>query len=366
MPTSRRFRRTAVLVISACLVVPGAAGMAASDDPAPQRASHSPQPKVAASADLGAYYFARQEPLASTQYVGVDGKTYGRSPILIRGRDNHVFFGEEFDSACGHGKAYGKAMKRYSALASLLRRSGKRVIFTVSPNKSAVLKSKLLPSQLPHKKCDLLGMSQQERLIDRFGAKGYVPIRQALVDRAKRTGHVYWPLDTHWTRVGADVWVDAMARTLDPRLADRQRFRKGKETIEVDVSYLEVIPKTRETGPALYTSTPVRVAPVPGSLPYDPDKQFSTQHAWTTTPARKAWKGDTVILGDSFTYRALDNMQPLFARGTFLWYNQLSLDVLVDALVDADTVVMQITQRYVPISPLVLPAFKRQVEQALS
>jgi alginate O-acetyltransferase complex protein AlgJ len=356
MPLSRTARRAAAVALAAALLVPGAHGTAVSGE-----GRRAPDPVAEREA-----LQARSNPLTAAQFTGVDGKTHKSSPILVRGRHGTVFFGEEMDGACGYGKMFDKGLVRLAALASLIEKSGRRVVFTVPPNKSAVQKRDILKSQLPHGRCDLMGIAQQDRVLDTFRNNDYLPLRKTLAARAAAgQRHLYWPIDTHWTRLGAQVFVKGLASHLDPKLGARQTARRGKETIETDVSFLGVIPETYETAPALYTTTPVKVSPANGSPAYDPAITFSAEHRWISKPAQRTWRGRTLIIGDSFTYRALDNLMPLFARGRFLWYGQVTQKTLVDAIPAADTVVIAMTQRYLPIAPLTQPPFKRQLRRAL-
>ena len=350
---SRSARRTAALAVAALCLVPVASSAASPSgrdpvDPVSERAAFS----------------ARANPLTAPEYVGIDGQTHRHSPILVRGRNGTVFYGEDFDGACGYGKQFDRAMARLGRLARIIRASGRRVVFTVPPNKTAVMKGDILRSQLPHAACDLKGIAQQDRVLDRFASKSYVGLRKPLAEQARNgRRHLYWPIDTHWTRIGAQTWVTELAAHLDPGLADRQTARRGRETIETDVSYLGVIPETRERGPAVFSSTPVKVVADPV---YDPATQVNPMHTWRTTPARRAWRGRTLLIGDSFTYRALDNLMPLFAKGRFIWYGQPDIPSIPQAIANADTVVIEVVQRWVPISPVTEPSFVADVRRALS
>ena len=352
MPPSRAFRRTAALVAAAACLVPAATVAAPADgdrrpDPVSERTSFS----------------HKQSPLTQQQYTGVDGQTHKHSPILIRGRNGTVFYGEEMDGACGYGKQFDASLRKLGKLARLIAKSGRRVVFTVPPNKSAVVKKDILKSQLPHGKCDLTGIAQQDRSLDRYADKNYVGLRKPLADRAAHgQQHLFWPIDTHWTRLAADTWVKSLAGRLDPALAKRQTTRKARETIETDVSYLGVIPETKETGPAVFSTTKVKVKAEPA---YDPENVIVPHHTWSAKPAARTWPGRTLLIGDSFTYRALDALMPLFKDGEFIWYGQPGIPSIPDAIAAADTVVIEVVQRWVPISPLIKPDFTNQVKAAL-
>ena len=354
MPFSRSARRTAALVAAVACAVPAATSAAS-----PGADRRSPDP-----VSERAHFSAKQSPLSEQQYTGVDGQTHKHSPILIRGKNGTVFYGEEMDGACGYGAQFPASLKKLAKLAKVIQSSGRRVVFTVPPNKSAVVKKDILKNQLPHGKCDLMGIAQQDKVLDTFKNKAYVGLRKPLADRAaKGNRFLYWPIDTHWTRVASDTWVQLLANKLDPALAKRQTVRKGKETIETDVSYLGVIPETKERGPALFSTTKVKVVADPA---YDPANVIVPHHTWTTKPAGKAWGGRTLIIGDSFTYRTLDALMPLFAKGEFIWYGQPGIPSLPDAIAAADTVVIQVVQRWVPISPLIKADFIDDVKAAVN
>ena len=76
-------------------------------------------------------------------------------------------------------------------------------------------------------------------------------------------------------------------------------------------------------------------------------------------------RGNTLLLGDSFTYRGLSVLMPLFRHGRFLWIDAVHNNELLAAIPKADTVVIEIVQRYVGVSMLVQDSFRQQVTQAL-
>jgi hypothetical protein len=297
-------------------------------------------------------------------FAGPDGIYYERSPLMVPGNNGTVYFGEEMDIACAVGRHYKESLKALAKLAKLIERSGKKVVFTTAPNKSAVNKHDL-PAQLPQQLCDLQGIAAQDHDLDSFKNPDYVQVRRKLEKDSNKGVPNYWHVDTHWTTLASSKYTDALARKLDPRLARLQSFRSGEETILVDLSFLGYIGDTYETQPARFSSTKVHVSPAKGSKPYDPQHEVDTELAWNTSPAKRTWPGHTTLIGDSFTYRGLNNLMPLFEHGHFLWTGSVPLQKLLDGIVDADTVVLEIVQRYVPFSLLTQPAFYDAVRQAL-
>jgi alginate O-acetyltransferase complex protein AlgJ len=371
MPSLRRARWGAVIASAACLIptatVPADAaapvphGLSATEDHGRALDGIDPWPDQATLTGL------KDGPLTASVYLGIDGELHHRSPLLVRGKNGTFYYGEEIDAACGYGRDFGRSLTALSRLARVIERSGRRVVFTVAPNKSAVNKRDLRAKRLPHGECTLKGIQQQDRTLDGFKDRNYLPMRRTLADAAAAGDtDLYWPIDTHWTRLSYVRWVQALAARLDPKLAKRQSFRRGRETIETDLSFLGLIPETRETGPARFSTTPVAVQAAPGSVVYDPDTVISPVHEWTATPARRVWPGRTLVIGDSFTYRGLDALMPLFRHGQFLWAGQPGVPSVVDAIPVADTVVLEVVQRWLPISPLTTKAFKQAVRRALS
>jgi hypothetical protein len=316
-----------------------------------------------AAADDGSHYrppAARDGgPLSGDEFVGLDGRKHKTAPLLVNGKHGTRYYGEEFNAACGYGKQFAKALVRLRSLARLIRESGRKVVFTVGPNKSAVNLGDLRTNRLPHGSCDRIGLQQQNDALDRFQDKSYLPMRRPLATAAaasKDGRDLYWPIDTHWTSLATAKYAVALADRLKPKVASVQRFRKGKETIQTDISTIGLYPENYETGPALYSTTKVKMTPPNKDDPFD----------WRSRPAKRTIGGTTLLIGDSFTYRGLFNLRPLFRHGMFRWIQE---DAMADTALDvpkADTVVLEVVQRWLPISPLTKRSFKKQVAAALA
>ena len=149
------------------------------------------------------------------------------------------------------------------------------------------------------------------------------------------------------------------------KVARFQTYRLGQETILVDMSYLGILPKTYETGPAHITTTKVQVHPAAGSKAYDPSVVIAPDLAWNAAPARRTWGGHTLLIGDSFTYRGLASLMPVFRHGRFLWTNNVGNSTIINAIPEADTVVIEMVQRYLGSSILVPSDFRRAGAQSI-
>ncbi len=299
-------------------------------------------------------------------FAGFDGLIYENSPAIIPGRNGTLYFGEEIDSACAYGDVFEKRLRALGRLATIIKRSGRRVVFTVAPNKSAVNKRDLDPNALPHGYCDLAGIAAQDEALDGYNNPDFISMRRVLAKESQRGSPVYWRIDTHWTTLSTSRYAEELAHRLDPRLAKVQSYRPGEQTILVDLSFLGILANTYETGEARITTTNVRVVPTAGTPAYDPDVVLSGEHAWNTKPGKRTWPGRTALVGDSFTYRGLGNLMPLFRHGHFVWIGQVFPEQVIDAMVEADTVVLQVVQRFLPNSLLVQPGFRTMLKRALA
>jgi hypothetical protein len=308
---------------------------------------------------------ARSDEPGPDQFLGYDGQVHDHAGWTVKGRHGTLYFGQDFDTACGYGPDLARYLKRLATVARIIERSGRRVLFSVGPNKLAVNKRDLRLSRLPHGECDRAGIEAQDLLMDRFADPNYLPIRKELLELDRSGTQVYWTMDSHWTTVGNTRWATAIAERLDPALAARQHFTHGRRTINPDVAYFQGDRETRETAPARLIRTQVKVRPVPGTDPYDVTLGTATDHAWTSKPSRLTWPGRTLLVGDSFTYVTLESLRPLFHRGRYLWPARVPDEEIVRGIRQADTVVLEALQRWLPVSPLVTRSFRRTLKAGL-
>lgn len=293
-----------------------------------------------------------------TTFLGLDGLVHSVSPFVVPGQDGYLFIGSDFDSACAFGDRLEKSLERLSRLAKILTKAGKQVFFTVAPNKSVVVRDRL-PAPLPQSSCGRRGMRIQADLLDHYRDPRYLPLRRDLV----RMPRSYWHTDTHWSTAGTTVFARHLAEALDPRLAQRLRYKRVKRTHEGDLA--QSVGLAPETLIGRLPSNGVRTSPAKGSPAYDPTlATLSTDFSWVSRPARKTYPGRTVILGDSFAYVASEALMNLFRKGRFLWAG-FNPPKVIKAVSRADTVVIEVVQRFATISPLIDPAFQNRLKAQL-
>ena len=293
---------------------------------------------------------------------GNDGHVYPNATPVVVGRHGDLFFGPDFDQACVHGPRIKSGFKSLAKLARIISRSGRRVIFTIAPNKSTVNTQNLPQGRLPQGSCDSDGLRAQADVLDHFPANSYLPLRQPLL-AARRTERVYWRTDPHWTTVGGAIFSKAVARALDPALARRQHQVDTSMTIWGLLNQVLGDPAL-ETERSLVPAPDARVTTDPGSTPWTSMPDLVFDHAWTTR-GRPAWKGHTVVIGDSFAQYALATMRPVFKHGRFLWIGHVTPDTMIDAIRDSNTVVIEVAQFLVHGNPITTPAFLAAVRAAV-
>jgi hypothetical protein len=293
------------------------------------------------------------------QVQGIDGLLYDPAPLAVAGSAGVLFYGYDFDVACSVGKRLKQSMKQLSRLSKVIARSGRKVVFTAAPAKSAVLTEAIDPSQLPQGYCDQVGVAEQNQVLDQFHDRNYLPIRQALRDA--RGHQTFWNTDPHWTTAGASIFAKALATRLDPKLGRRQHYDYSHETRVGSLNELRGIqtPETVETATPRHGSRVQTEGATSWSYP-----TIIFDHSWRSA-GKQVWPGDTLLVGDSYMWFALDNLRPIFKKGRFMWYAHVNQQDLLQAMVKADTVVIDVYQSFLPSTYITTDAFRHQVRRTL-
>ncbi|MEV6287380.1 hypothetical protein [Kribbella sp. NPDC051770] len=274
---------------------------------------------------------------------------------VVRGDDGYLFLGEDFTKACKQTPGFQAGLDGLAALTEVIQRSGRRVVFSLGPNKSSVVDP---PDAVPDGQCALDGIAEQNRVLDSYQHPNWLPLRAAMT-----RSQTYWRTDSHWSGAGAAVFAKALAEKLG--LQARLTTTPDQVTKTADLNVLLGLTAT-ETPPSLQVSTGTTVTPQPGYAAFDATKVLYGVEKWKTTPATGLVGGKSVLIGDSFSYFALGNLRPLFADGTFLWTGHVSEEELIAGIKEADTVVIQLVQRSLtPGHVFATKAFRDKVAAAL-
>lgn len=346
------------------------------DSLAPWASDHLPGRREAVRANSWIDYFVlgtlprSSATLPSTvgARAGQDSSRSGnaRAPQVVQGRNGYLFLGEDFDSACFAGSAFRRNLHQLAALARVIEASGRQVVFSVAPNKSAVTTDSL-PRVTPHGGCAERGLVHQNAVLDAFHAPHWVEVRARLAAAHQAGEQVFWKDDTHWTTVAGEIYARALAGRLDPNLGDRIRTRRTEVSRLGDLFVLAGL-TFKERAPGVRLSAGGAVTELPGGNHFDPLTVKYGVNKWRTEPSAGLIEGKSLIVGDSFSYYVLGTLRPLFARGTFFWTaHSGDNEALIDQIEQADTVVLELAQRTVRSSgyALVSPAFRAQVAARL-
>lgn len=333
----------------------------ASDDAGRDR-SPTPYPDTAAKFGGRGTEEAVIPPL-DRMFIGYDGWIYTRAGWTVKGQHGTVYLGEEFDSACVTGDNFDDALDRIGTFVKMIRASGRRVIFTITPSKTAINKRDL-PVAMPHGDCDVNGIRAQDQILDSYQDASFIPIRSTLERLTAQKVPVYWKLDSHWTTVASTMWGQTVAQHLDPRIAKFQRYKLSTRTHVPDIAYVIGQQGVYETEQARLTKTKVRTEFAPPGYHHVNLTGFDLN--WTNRPKKKTWPGKTLLLGDSFTYLGMESLIPLFRNGRYMWIGHVDNSDIVDAVAESDTVIIEVAQRYVATSWLGDPGVQAQLALALA
>jgi hypothetical protein len=290
---------------------------------------------------------------------GADGNTYPSAPVAVPGTGGQLFSGPDFDVACALGGRFRDSLDKLARLADIIERSGRTAVWTLGYNKSSVLPRRLVLDALPHGSCDRDGLRIQRRLVRTYDDPQYLPLADALAGSRRQT---YFRTDQHWTTVGGAVFAKTLARRLSPSLARHQKYAYGTEQFQGMLNDIRGIyaPETAETASP---AGRVRTATRAGEWAGYPEIVFD--HSWTSTPSRRTYPGRTLVVGDSFAWFALENLRPLFRHGRWMWFAYSDPDDVAQAIVDADTVVIEVYQLFTSMTTLTERPFLNKLRQAL-
>lgn len=269
--------------------------------------------------------------------------TSGTAPTVVPGRDGYLFFGPDFDLSCGSGKTFARDLRQLGVVADAIAASGRQVVWTVAPDKSTALVDRL-PATTPHDACFRDNQRWQEHLLGSVEEEHYVDSLALMRDADEAGDQVYWRGDSHWTSYGASLWLRAALDRLDPAVADRLTVTDGTAERTGDL-YVEAGRDDVEEARSASFATGATVEGVPGGPTFDPGHDAWGPLQWRSRPADGLHAGRTLVIGDSFSYAAIDLTMPLFERGEFAWFQYFGDDELAARVAAADTVVLEVSQR---------------------
>jgi hypothetical protein len=261
----------------------------------------------------------------------------------IDGRDGWIFLDGELLRACARFIPEATAMDRWLTMVRTIRRSGRRVVLVIPPDKSTIYPEKI-GGKNPAADCMAKSRAEAWHAMESTGDPDVVPLRRPLLAR-KRAGSevLYKRKDTHWNGVGAEVFVRETLRALHAGVqVTPGEFRPAKEVYRGDLAGLLGI--TEED------TTPTRKL--------------------VRAPGAPVVRGRTLFLYDSFGIAAIDHLRPYFQDlDPYLWVGSTAPE-RIRRIAAARTVVLESVEREMDWRAsdqgYVTPAFLAQLKQGLA
>lgn len=236
------------------------------------------------------------------------------------GRDGWLYLQVVFDRACAPFVPFAEAAARWEELLRVIRSSGRRVELVVAPDKSTIYPEYVAPGT-PHYGCSFPGTAALWRVIESPAAAraGIIGLRRPLLAEKRASSQLlYYRTDSHWNKLGALAYVEAMLPPL------------GK----VRVLSSEIISKRpiRWAGDldGLLGASEVEVAPV---------------RVIRRAPGAPVVPGPTLLLGDSYSEGAMAEIRPYFASLQRLSWDNSTPGQIARAIAGARTVVLETVER---------------------
>jgi hypothetical protein len=293
------------------------------------------------STDSGVAGVPGTAPNGSSNQANADKTAY---PQVIQGKDGWLYLGSDVSGLCEPARSVTDTLARLTRLADAVRKSGRRFVLTIAPDKSSAWPREL-PDNYLGKNCAEARRTQFWSALRADPPPGYVDLLGPIQAAERTNGAIYRQTDTHWGELGAMLYAKGVADALQPALWPRMRVvRLPDKTRTGDLGVLigrphvdtykavqlsRTVPAWDYTMPTMPLTNPVRVeaGPVPAGLPLI--------------------TGPTLLLGDSFTNSSVSMIPQLFTSLTLL-HNEAAAarpDVAATAMVNSDTVVYEIVER---------------------
>lgn len=268
----------------------------------------------------------------------------GDSGEVRRGRDGWLYYVGSFDALCGADASPEEAVQHLDRFVRTTLGRGARVRVAVAPAKTSVYPEHLSETLAHDATC---AMGARDRITEALAAPSrdwnvdlYGPLRDA---KAATTADIYLARDTHWSELGAVVFVEELVTSLEPGLWDAGDIVVGSQQFVPDLTRLLGVPQ-EVTAPDVEIRRPgvrtsqIEERPVDGTFPI---RRFRS-----TTDGPGLVVGRTVMVHDSFAVPAFDLLAPYFSDITYVHWDVLqATDDAARLLEGADTVLVEVAER---------------------
>lgn len=275
---------------------------------------------------------------------------------VLQGQQGVLFFWQDFQYAClGVNPATRGLTPEINELQAAMHASGRRLLYTIAPDKSTV-ESRLLPARFLGSDCSAAAKARLWHLMATNPPSGYVPLLPGLERADTGPDRAYITAGTHWNGVGDMVYAQQLVQAIDPAALGDTTWRTEKRGFPSDLAALmggpgeesgvDMLPErtgvTTDTSPLVTTKIHPHVAGYSGAYPLQSWSSRSTSTAAPLIQPR------VLILGDSFTALSKAQLAPFFRDVTFLHLDAMALDpaAVVAAVKSAQIVVVERVERW--------------------
>jgi alginate O-acetyltransferase complex protein AlgJ len=259
----------------------------------------------------------------------------------LAGKDGWLYLEGETNRACYPFIPWPRAVARWERLASIIRRSGRRVVVAIPADKSSIY-PEYLPATYALRDCAPQGHRAAWRAIEAARDPAILGLRRTLLEaRRPPPEEAYYRKDTHWNTKGGVLGVQAVLERIGDVTVRPGEIVKERTEYTGDLTNLSGSPET------------------------------DTSPAWTIRRGRKARtvRGRALFVYDSYGTAMLDALQA-YAPGLaeVQWFDTPPA-ALIAAIRQAETVILETVEREVNFrasdSGLLTPAFLREVRRGL-
>jgi hypothetical protein len=262
-----------------------------------------------------------RSPVGLGQAGRLPGRGAGRRPRsgtpgsdnVVLGPDGWLFLGAEFRNACHPSRSPAGTIAGARRLASIVRRSGRRFLLLIAPDKSSVL-PELVPDDYPLKECSERARRERLAALRRAGIPGFVDLQAALERERGKGAEPYLKGDTHWNDRGAVVFARALAAAVDPRLLADTSVARGPDRRQVeDLAYQlgDFEPRSQPRLSVVRRGVALRR---PQPTPAFPGGEVLRSRARRLDGGAPVYEFPTLVHGDSYADRSVQQILPFFAE----------------------------------------------------
>ncbi len=241
---------------------------------------------------------------------------FQRNRVVV-GDNGWLYLGDSFVTACRPLRTSAEVISQIRRLSSIVRRSGRRFLFALPPDKASLVPEHV-PDDYALKNCAERAHARHLAALRAAAIPGYVDLERPLErEQARRGVPIYLRRDTHWTDAGAVVMARALADALDSRLRRCTTVTRGRDRREAE----DLAFQLGDSGKVTQTRLEVRRCGV-HDLKRRQGSPYRSGHTLELTArsgpgGARLVPGTTLIHGDSFTERSLDQLAPFYSHLSF-------------------------------------------------